>query len=79
MLATIELPNNQAELSFVLEVLKRLNIQVIYNKGDAPLAQDVLEEHAAILKDRRQAMADPNAQFFTWEEAQKILAERKAN
>ena len=64
MLATIELPNNQTELAFILEVLKRLNIQVIYNKGDSPLAQDVLEEHAAILRERRQAMADPNAQFF---------------
>jgi hypothetical protein len=80
MIATIELPNNKAEWTFILEVLKRLNVnvRVIDATPDAPIEADVLEEHKAILKERRAAMIAPDAQFFTWEEAQEILANRKA-
>ena len=74
MLATIELPNNKTEIVFILEVLKRLNVRIIYDTSDAPLEDNILEEHAAILKERRAAMSTPDAQFFTWEEAQQILA-----
>jgi hypothetical protein len=37
----------------------------------------IIEEHAAVLHERRAAMSAPDAQFFTWEEAQQILANRK--
>ncbi len=76
MLATIELPNNKTELDFVLEVLKRLNVRVIRD-DETTISDDVLEEHAAILRARRQALSEPNAQFFSWEEAQLMLANRK--
>jgi hypothetical protein len=77
MIATIELPNNKTELAFILEVLKRFNlkVQLIDQTSDVP--QDILEEHAAILRERRTAMSASDAQFFTWEEAQHILANRK--
>lgn len=78
MLATIELPNNKTEIVFILEVLKRLNVRIIYDSPDAPLEDNILEEHATILRERRTAMSAPDAQFFTWEEAQQILANRKA-
>jgi hypothetical protein len=79
MIATIELPNNKAEWTFLLEVLKRLNVpfRLIDAAPDAPIEADVLEEHAAILEERYAAMNAPDAEFFTWEEAQKILANRK--
>jgi hypothetical protein len=37
----------------------------------------IIEEHAIVLRERRVAMAAPDAQFFTWEEAKEILANRK--
>ena len=77
MTATIELPNNKIELAFILEVLNRLNIRIDYNALDMPLSQEVVEEHAVVLSERRAAMSAPDAQFFTWEEAQKILSNRK--
>ncbi len=79
MIATIELPNNKAEWTFLLEVLKRLNVpfRLIDAAPDASIEADVLEEHAAILEERYVAMNAPDAEFFTWEEAQKILANRK--
>ena len=78
MLATIELPNNKTEIVFILEVLKRLNVRIIYDTADAPLENNILEEHAVILRERKVSMSAPDAQFFTWEEAQQILANRKA-
>ena len=74
MIATIELPNNRKELDFILEVLKRLNVRILENKEDVVFEEDVLEEHSVILRERRAAMNAPDAQFFTWEEAQLILA-----
>ena len=76
MLATIELPNNRQEVDFILEVLRRLNVRILDNKEDMVLEEEVMEEHAAILRERRAAMNAPDAQFFTWEEAQEILANR---
>jgi hypothetical protein len=40
--------------------------------------KEIKEKHAAMLRERRVAMSAPDAQFFTWEEAQQILANRKA-
>jgi hypothetical protein len=79
MIATIELPNNKAEWTFLLEVLKRLNvpIKLIDAAPDATIETDVLEEHARILEERYAAMNAPDAKFFTWDEAQQILANRK--
>ena len=76
MIATIELPNNRKELDFILEVLKRLNVRILENKEDVVFEEDVLEEHSVILRERRAAMNAPDAQFFTWEEAQEILTNR---
>ena len=78
MLATIELPNNKTEIVFILEVLKRLNVRIIYDTSDAQLEDNILEEHATILKERRAAMSTPDAQFFTWEEAQLIGMKHRA-
>lgn len=78
MIATIELPNNKTELVFILEVLKRLNVRIIDKISDSSSEESILEEHAAILRERRTAMSAHDAQFFTWEEAQQILANRKA-
>jgi hypothetical protein len=77
MTATIELPSNKIEIAFILEVLKRLNVRIIEDTDDLLLSADVLEDHAAILRERRAAMSAPDAQFFSWEEAQTILANRK--
>lgn len=77
MLATIELPNNKTELAFILEVLKRFNLNVHLIDETTTVSEDILEEHAAILRERRTAMTASDAQFFTWEEAQHILANRK--
>lgn len=41
MLATIELPNNKTEIVFILEVLKRLNVRIVYDASDAPLEDRV--------------------------------------
>jgi Fungal ubiquitin-associated domain len=79
MIATIELPNNTHERDFVLEVLKRLNIRFTLDNMSEDVEESVLEEHAAILRDRRKAMQAPDAQFYTWEQAQTVLANRKAN
>jgi hypothetical protein len=79
MIATIELPNNTHERDFVLEVLKRLNIRFTIDNMSEDVEESVLEEHAAILRDRRKAMQSPDAQFYTWEQAQTVLANRKAN
>jgi hypothetical protein len=79
MIATIELPNNTHERDFVLEVLKRLNIRFTLDNMSEDVEESVLEEHAAILRDRRKAMQSPDAQFYTWEQAQTVLANRKAN
>ena len=38
---------------------------------------EIIEEHAVVLRERRVAMSASNAQFFTWEEAQKILKNRQ--
>jgi hypothetical protein len=38
---------------------------------------EIIEEHAVVLNERRTAMSAPDAQFFTWEEAQQVLANRK--
>jgi hypothetical protein len=38
---------------------------------------EIFKEHAVVLRERRAAMSAPNAQFFTWKEAQQILANRK--
>ncbi len=78
MIATIELPNNKTELAFILEVLKRFNLKVQLIDQASDVAQDILEEHAVILRDRRSAMSASDAQFFTWEEAQNLLANRKS-
>jgi hypothetical protein len=78
MLATIELPNNKNELAFILEVLKRFNLKVQLLGDTADVSEDMLEEHAVILRTRRAAMTAPDAKFYTWEEAQHILANRKA-
>ncbi len=75
MLATIELPNNKIELAFILEVLKRLNVSIV-ETNEKPLETEIVNEHAAILRDRRTAMSAADAQFFTWEEAQAILDKR---
>ena len=64
MIATIELPNNKTELAFILEVLKRLNVRIIYDTL-APLEDNSLEEDAAILREQRTSMSAPDAQFFT--------------
>jgi hypothetical protein len=77
MTATIELPNNKNEIVFILEVLKRLNVKVIKEDNLSSLTDEVMEEHAAILRQRRLAMNAADAQFFTWEEAQNILKNRK--
>ena len=76
MIAIIELPNNRKELDFILEVLKRLNVRILENKEDMVFEEDVLEEHSVVLRERRAAMNAPDAQFFTWEEAQEILTNR---
>jgi hypothetical protein len=73
MIATIELPNNTIERDFVLEVLKRLNIRFTLDAITEEVEESVLEEHTAILRDRRNAMQAPNAQFYSWEQAQIIL------
>jgi hypothetical protein len=78
MIATIELPNNKTELAFILEVLKRFNLNVQFIEETPDISDDVLEEHAVILRKRRTDMKSPNAKFFTWEEAQTLLANRKA-
>jgi hypothetical protein len=77
MTATIELPNNKTELTFILEVLKRLNLPIHLSDEISDIEGDILEEHAVILRERRTAMTASDAQFFTWEEAQQILANRK--
>ena len=77
MLATIELPNNKNEIAFILEVLKRLNVRIVNNNNEEQLDENTIEEHSAILKDRRASMQSADAQYFTWEEAQQILANRK--
>ncbi len=77
MLATIELPNNKNEIAFILEVLKRLNVNIVYKSDDEVLDESTIEEHSIILKDRRTSMKAADAQFFTWEDAQQILANRK--
>ena len=76
MVATIELPNNRKELDFILEVLRRLNVRILDNKEDMVFEEDVLQEHSVILRERRASMNAPDAQFFTWEEAQQILTNR---
>lgn len=38
---------------------------------------EIIEEHAVVLSERRAAMSASDAQFFTWEEAKEILANRK--
>ncbi len=77
MLATIQLPNNSKELAFILEVLKRLNVEVITDISTLSIDNDVLEEHATILRERKAAINSADAQFFTWEEAQQVLGKRK--
>lgn len=77
MIATIELPNNSQEKDFVLEVLKRLNIKFTLENISDEVEESVLEEHAAILQERKKAMQSPDAQFYTWEQAQSILENRK--
>ncbi len=77
MLATIQLPNNSKEIAFILEVLKRLNVEVITDISTLSIDDEVIEEHAIILRERRTAMNSADAQFFTWEEAQQVLAKRK--
>jgi hypothetical protein len=69
MVATIELPNNTHERDFVLEVLKRLNIRFTLDAITDEVEESVLEEHAAILRDRRNAMQAPDAPFYSWEQA----------
>ena len=76
MTATIELPNNKNEIIFILEVLKRLNVKVIKDDNSSSFNDEVMEEHAIILRQRRSAMNATDAQFFTWEEAQNILQNR---
>jgi hypothetical protein len=78
MIATIELPNNTTERDFVLEVLKRLNIRFTLETMAEEVEESVLEEHATILRERKKAMQASDAQFYTWEQAQTILANRKA-
>ena len=79
MIATIELPKNTHERDFVLEVLKRLNIRFTLENLNDEVEDSVLEEHAVILRDRRKAMQAPDAPFYTWDEAQTILVNRKAD
>ena len=79
MIATIELPNNRSEIAFILEVLKRLNVRIVEKDESIVSEEDIIEEHSAILRERRVAMNAPDATFFTWEEAQKILSNRREN
>ena len=76
MLVKIELPKNEKELSFVLEVLKRLNIQIVAEEQDSPLTKEIAANHSAILKERRKTMTAPDATFYSWEAAKEILAKR---
>ena len=76
MIATIELPNNRSEVAFILEVLKRLNVRIIEQEETVVSEEDIIEEHSVILRDRRAAMNEPDATFFTWQEAQKVLENR---
>ena len=76
MTATIELPNNRQEVDFILEVLKRLNVRIVENTEDMRIDDDTMAEHSIILRERRAAMNAPDAKFFTWEEAQYLLANR---
>jgi hypothetical protein len=79
MIATIELPKNMQERDFVLEVLKRLNIRFTLENIADDVEDSILEEHAVILRERKKAMQSPDAQFYTWEQAQTILAKRNAD
>ena len=76
MVALIELPDNKNESAFILEVLKRLNVR-IFDNNEVLLPDGVLAEHAEILRDRRKALDATDAQFFSWEDAQKELVRRK--
>ena len=79
MIATIELPNNTQERNFVLEVLKRLNIRFTIENMADNIEDGVLEEHALILHERKKAIQNSDAQFYTWEQAQILLTNRKAD
>ncbi|MEM1121354.1 MAG: hypothetical protein AAGJ18_12955 [Bacteroidota bacterium] len=77
MVVKIELPTNKKELSFTLEVLKRLGIKILSEEQDDSLSKEVAEEHRTILQERRKAMSAPDAKFYSWEEAQEIIAQRR--
>ncbi len=72
MTAIIELPNNKNELAFILEVLKRFNLKVQLIDEPTTVSEEMLAEHAAILRERRVAMTAPDAQFSTWEEGKRL-------
>ena len=76
MVALIEIPDNKNESAFILEVLKRLNVR-IFDNNEVFLSDDVLAEHTDILRERRKVINATDAQFFSWEAAQKELVRRK--
>ena len=79
MIATIELLNKRSEIAFILEVLKKLNVRIVEKDENVLSEEDIIEEHSVLLRDRRAAMNAPDAIFFTWEEAQTILNNRRKN
>jgi ribosomal protein S3AE len=77
MVKAIELPADKIEADFILALLRKLNVRILENVEVFEMDDDVLTEHTAILTERRAKQA--TEKFYSWDEAQEILANRKKN
>jgi hypothetical protein len=73
MTVTIELPKNKKEASFLMDLLKKLNVNFVQDMGDF----DISEEHKKILDERiKDFELNPNQKTYTWEEVKASARQR---
>jgi Putative addiction module component len=72
MTITIKLPDNNKEANFIVELLKKLNVNMVDDDDDIP------DAHKRILDERIEKLrATPDADFYSWDEVKKLTAQRK--
>jgi hypothetical protein len=74
MTITIKLPDNNKEADFIVELLKKLNVNLVDTADDDAIP----EAHKRILEARMDKLCStPDMAFYSWEDVKKLTAQRK--
>jgi D-ribose pyranose/furanose isomerase RbsD len=75
MTITIKLPNSKKEANFIIELLNKLDVPMVYSEDD-----EVSEEHKQILDERIEKIrSNPDMKYYSWDEVKKLTTQRKVS